>query len=304
MTPHRYRIYIKATAEQVWQGITDPAFTTRYFHNTAFTSSLAPGEPVRYVLPDGSDAVEGLVEVAEPPHRQVMTWRFMYDTAMAAEPPSRVEWVLTPAGDGLTRLDVLHADLARSPLTWVNVKTGWVWILDNLKTLLETGEPLPDETAAVEIAGDDPTGDWHRAQAIECNNSIWAMFEAERTPANDEEMLRRAYAAAYHWQRARGANALNEARALYMLAKSHLLAGLPDRALHYADACMAGTVGAGELASDFDHAYAHEARARALLASGRQADGLAAWAAALAVEIADPEDKAIVDADFADAPAV
>lgn len=304
MTPHRYRIYIKATAEQVWQGITDPAFTTRYFHNTAFTSSLAPGEPVRYVLPDGSDAVEGLVEVAEPPHRLVMTWRFMYDTAMAAEPPSRVEWVLTPAGDGLTRLDVLHADLARSPLTWVNVKTGWVWILDNLKTLLETGEPLPDETAAVEIAGDDPTGDWHRAQAIECNNSIWAMFEAERTPANDEEMLRRAYAAAYHWQRARGANALNEARALYMLAKSYLLAGLPDRALHYADACMAGTVGAGELASDFDHAYAHEARARALLASGRQADGLAAWAAALAVEIADPEDKAIVDADFADAPAV
>ena len=304
MTPHRYRIYIRATAEQVWQGITDPAFTTRYFHNTAFTSTLAAGEPVRYVLPDGSDAVEGVVEVAEPPHRLVMTWRFVYDTAMAAEPPGRVEWTLTPAGDGLTRLDVLHADLARSPITWAHVKTGWVWILDNLKTLLETGEALPDETLAVEIASEDPTGDWHRAQAIECNNGVWAMVEAERTPANDEEMLRRAYAAAYHWQRARGATAINEARALYMLAKVHLIADLPDRSLHYADACMAATWGAADLAADFDLAYAHEARARALLAVGREAEGRDAWAAALAVEIADPEDKAIVDGDFADAPAL
>ena len=304
MTPHRYRIFIKATAEQVWQGITDPAFTSRYFHQTAFTSSLAPGEPARYVMADGTDAVEGVVEVAEAPHRLVMTWRVLYDAAMAEEPPSRVEWTLTPAGDGLTRLDVLHADLARSPLTWASVKTGWVWILDSLKSLLETGEPLPDETESVESPSADPAGDWHRAQGIECNNSIWEMFEAERTPANDEEMLRRAYASAYHWQRAARRAPINEARALYMLSKAHLFAALHDRALHYADECMAATIGAGELAADFDHAYAHEVRARALLALGREAEGRAAWAAALAVEVADPEDKAIVDGDFADAPAL
>ena len=304
MTPHRYRIYIKATADQVWQGITDPAFTTRYFHNTAFTSSLTQGESARYVLADGSDAVEGVVEVAEPPHRLVMTWRVLYDAAMAEEPPSRVEWTLTPAGDGLTRVDVLHGDLARSPLTWASVKTGWVWILDSLKSLLETGEPLPDETESVEPPSADPAGDWHRAQGIECNNSIWEMFDAERTPANDEEMLRRAYASAYHWQRAARREPINEARALYMLSKAHLVAALPDRALHYADECMAATARASEGAADFDHAYAHEVRARALLALGREAEGHAAWAAALAVEIADPEDKAIVDGDFADAPAV
>jgi len=303
MTPHRYRIYIKATPEQVWQGITDPAFTSRYFHNTAFTSTLAAGAPVRYLLPDGSAAIEGLLEVAEPPLRLVMTWRFMFDAAMAEEPAGRVEWLLTPAGDGLTRLDVVHSDLARSPLTWAHVKTGWVWILDSLKTLLETGEPLPDEVLAAEVASDDPTGDWHRAQGIECNNGVWAMVEAERTPANDEEMLRRAYASAYHWQRARGATAINEARALYMLAKAHLLAGLAERSLQYADKCLAATDGAGELAADFDHAYAHEARARALLALGREADGRAAWAVALAIEIVDTEDKAILDGDFADAPA-
>ena len=148
---------------------------------------------------------------------------------------------------------------------------------------------------------DDPTGDWHRAQGVECNNGIWDLVgKAERTAADDEEMLRRAYGAAYHWQRANGAEPANEARALYMLAKVHLLAGMPERSLHYADACLAQCRSHGLV--DFDLAYAHEARARALLALGLEQDGLDEWTAAKAVPIVDPEDKEILDGDFADAP--
>lgn len=300
-TRHQYRIYIKATPDQVWQGITDPDFTRRYFHGTAFHSSLEPGSPARYVLADGRDAVDGTIEVAEPPTRLVMTWRFLYDPAMAEEPPGRVEWTLTQAGEGLTRLDVAHGDLARSPVTWAHVKDGWVWILDNLKTLLETGEPLPDEAANVPEVVADAAGQWHRSQGIEANNSVWELVDkADRTPADAEEMLRRAYAAAYHWQRAAGAGPENEARARYMLAKAHLLCGLPDRSLHYADLCMEHTMAAG--LADFDLAYAHECRARALQAVGRTTEASAEWAAAKAVPIADPEDQAIVDADLAEGP--
>ena len=300
VTRHQYRIYIKAEPERVWQGITDPSFTRRYFHGTAINSSLEAGSPVRYVMDDGADAVEGTIEVAEPPSRLVMTWRSLYDPALAAEPPSRVEWILTPAGDGLTRLDVSHGDLFRSPKTWASVQNGWVWILDGLKTLLETGEPLPDHT---DDAGQnaDAASQWHRSLAVDANNSIWELVEkTDRTAEDDEEMLRRAYAAAYHWQRAAGAGPENEARARYMLAKVHLLAGLPERALHYADACMEATVAAG--LEDFDLAYAYEARARALKALGRDDEATEAWAAALAVPIADADDKAIVDADLAVAP--
>ena len=53
---------------------------------------------------------------------------------------------------------------------------------------------------------------------------------------------------------------------------------------------------------DFDLAYAHEARARALRVVGREDDGLAEWALAKSVPIADAEDKEILDGDFADAP--
>ncbi len=302
ITRHQYRIFIKAPIEQVWNALVDPAFTRRYFHGTTFDAPPQAGLGYRTSMGDGQPAVDGMIEACEPPHRLVQTWHVLYDAAMAAEPASRVEWLLVTAGDGLTQLDVIHGDLARSPLTWAHVKDGWVWILDGLKTLLETGDDLPPATIEPTGAIEDGAGEWHRAQGIECHNSTWEMIGADRTPEHDEEMLRRAYASAYHWQRARGATAINEARALYVLAKAHLLAGLVERSLHYADKCMAVTAGAGDLAADFDHAYAHEVRARALLALGREADGLAAWEAAKAVAIADPEDKAIVDGDFADAP--
>ena len=154
-----------------------------------------------------------------------------------------------------------------------------------------------DDAAAAEAAA---AAEMHRAQAIECNNSTWELVGAERTAANDEEMLRRAYAAAYHWQRARGYGPANEARAVWLLAKVHLLAGLAERSLHYADACLAQCVEHGLV--DFDLAYAHEARGRALIALGRRDEGLAAWATAKAVPVADAEDRGIVEADFADAP--
>jgi uncharacterized protein YndB with AHSA1/START domain len=303
-TRHVHRIYIRATAEQVWQGITDPAFTRQYFHTTAFDAPPQTGQPYRTTMSNGAPAIDGIIEVCEPPHRLVQTWHVLYDAAMSEEPPSRVEWTITEAGDGLVRLDLVHGDLARSPLTWAHVKDGWVVIINSLKSLLETGAPLPEVAATdAPAAVEDPSADWHRAQGVTCNNSIWDLVGKEgRTADDDEELLRRAYASAYHWQRARGATAINEARARYMLAKVHLLTGQAERSLHYADACMAATAGAGSLAADFDLAYAHEARARALLALGREAEGMAAWVAAKAVEIADPEDKAIVDGDFADAP--
>jgi len=299
---HVHRIYIRATAEQVWRGLVDPEFTRKYFHDTAFDESPQAGQPYRTTMSNGAPAVDGIIEVCEPPRRLVQTWHVLYDAAMSEEPPSRVEWTIVDAAPGMVRLDVVHGDLALSPLTWANVKDGWPWLLHSLKSLLETGEPLPAQTMHEPEVSPDPVGDWHRAQGIECNNGVWEMVSAERTPANDEEMLRRAYASAYHWQRAARRMPENEVRALYMLAKAHLLAGAAERSLHYADACLAGTLAHGMV--DFDLAYAHESRARALAALGREDESLAEWATAKSVPVVDPEDREIVEADFADAPAL
>jgi hypothetical protein len=240
------------------------------------------------------------VEVLEPPHRLVLTWHTVHDAAMAAEHPSRVEWHVEAAGEGLTRLRLVHADLAQSPLTWESVRHGWVWVLDGLKTLLETGSPLPpvDEAPA---RSDDVAGDWHRQQAVEANNSTWELVDLpERSPAQTEEMLRRAYAAAYHWDRAAARTPANASRADWLLAKVSLLAGRPEVSLAHAERSRATCEEHG--LADFDLAYAHEATARALKALGRDDEATAVWEAARAVPVADEEDRAILDEDLAEGP--
>jgi hypothetical protein len=146
----------------------------------------------------------------------------------------------------------------------------------------------------------DLTPAQHRGLAITCNNTTWEMIDAERNPVNDEEMLRRAYAAAYHWQRAEGAGPVNEVRAVWLLSKVHRLAGHHERALHYADRCVGLCHREG--IADFDLAYGLEARARALAALGRADEAASAWAAAKAVPVADAEDRAVVEADLAEGP--
>lgn len=140
-TVHLYEIFIRAPRQQVWDALTDPSNTVYYFHGTRFESGGKAGEPFKYVIDrDNRDAVEGVVEVFEPPHRLVMTLHVLYDEEMEQEPHSRVEWTLTPANDegSVTRVTLRHGDLALSPKTWENVRLGWVRVIDGLKTWLET----------------------------------------------------------------------------------------------------------------------------------------------------------------------
>jgi hypothetical protein len=61
---------------------------------------------------------------------------------MKAEPESRVTWEVEPAPGNCAKLTLVHDRLDEAPKTAANV-VGWSWILSNLKTVLETGEPLP-----------------------------------------------------------------------------------------------------------------------------------------------------------------
>jgi uncharacterized protein YndB with AHSA1/START domain len=297
---HQYEIYIRATPEQVWEAILNPAFTRQYFHGTAFDRPPVQGQPFRTSMPDGTPAVAGVIEVLEAPRRLVHTWRTLYDAELAAEPVGRVEWEVESAGEGLTRLRLVHGDLAQSPKTWANVEHGWVWILDGLKTLLETGVPLPPvESEPPPVA--EPDAAWHRFQAVEANNSTWELIGLpDRDAEGDEDMLRRAYAAAYHWDRAAGRTPANSARGDWLLAKVHLLVGRPETSLHHAQRCLATCEENG--LKDFDLAYAHEATGRALKALGRDAEAAQSWEAAKAVPIADEEDRQLLQQDLAVGP--
>ena len=307
MTPdHVYEIFIRAPRERVWSALIDPEFTMRYFHGTRFESSFEPGARfVNRIVEADRPAADGNIEVFDPPSRLVYTWHVLYDAEMADEPPGRVEWTLTPAADdgSVTRVTLRHGDLATSPKTWESVRIGWVEIIDSMKTLLETGEPLPPVDTGDRADTADVDGKWHRMQAVAANNSTWELLDGRRLSDDEaDDLLGRAYAATYHWRRAEGATAVNAARGSWLVSRCHAVLGHGELALHHARRCGAHVRDAGELAADFDHAYAHEATARAFACLGRLDEARAELALADAVEVADPEDRAIVESDVKSEP--
>jgi uncharacterized protein YndB with AHSA1/START domain len=298
---HLYEIFIKAPRQRVWDALIAEGDTTRYFHGTRFESTFEPGAPyVNRIVAADRPAADGTIEVFDPPNRLAYTWHVLYDDEMAAEPAGRVEWTLTDANDDgtITRVTLRHGDLALSPKTWLNVKLGWVGILDNLKTLLETGEPMGDVDTEASVR-DDVEGGWHRTQGIAAHNSAFELMDG-RSLSRDEadDLLARVYAASYHWARAADRTPINAARAAYTIARAHATLGQGEMALSWVDRYAELLARAGDEAADFDHAFLHEARARALASAGRLDEAAKERELAVTYPVADPDDKAIVDADL------
>jgi uncharacterized protein YndB with AHSA1/START domain/DNA-binding transcriptional ArsR family regulator len=140
---HVFQVYIRTTPEQLWQAITDPAFTRRYFHRSVVESSWRPGDDVRYFI--GEDLViAGEVLQAEPPRRLVTTWSFRRDPRLREDPPSRVTWEIEPRGE-TCKLTLVHDDFPFETETYRSIESGWPLVLSSLKSLLETGEGLEFE---------------------------------------------------------------------------------------------------------------------------------------------------------------
>ena len=136
-------VFIRATPEQVWDGITKPEFTTRYFYGTRIESTFEPGAPYLSLAGDGDQTlVDGEVLESDPPRMLKHTWRALYDPETASEPFSRVTWEIDPQEGGVTKLTVVHDQLEAAPKSAESVAGGWSYVLSGLKTLLETGEPL------------------------------------------------------------------------------------------------------------------------------------------------------------------
>jgi hypothetical protein len=145
--------------------------------------------------------------------------------------------------------------------------------------------------------------DGHRSVAVEANNSVWELLDGRvHDESEADELLQRAYAAAYHWHRATGSTPVNHSRASWLLSRAHAVLGHGELALHHARRSAAFLAEQGAEPADFDRAYAHEAAARALACLGRMEEARAEFDRARAVEIADSEDRSLVEGDLATEP--
>ena len=152
-----YTTYIHTTPERLWQALTEPAFTERYW-GMAFETDWKTGstmilhqQGVTVVDPDQ------VVLEADPYRRLSYTWHTftpewadamnITDEAherLVAERRSKVTFEIEPLGEDQVKLTVVHDDLEPDGLLQSMISQGWPRVLANLKTMLETGDTLPD----------------------------------------------------------------------------------------------------------------------------------------------------------------
>ena len=135
-----YVTYIRATPEEVWTALTDADMTARYWGHRN-VSDWQEGSTWQHLRTDGSGIadVTGTVVEAAPPERLVLT--FPGSDEQRTGRPSRVTFTIEPYQD-IVRLTVRHDDLPTDEDREA-VAAGWPAVLANLKSLLETGDVLP-----------------------------------------------------------------------------------------------------------------------------------------------------------------
>ena len=136
-----YVTYIRTTPERLWQALTAPEFTQRYWMQTRQESDWKPGSPWRALAPDGTPIVTGQVVEIDHPRRLVLTWRGEKSPEQKAEGYARCTYQIEPQGSTVKFTIQHEIDVANSK-TISSVSGGWPIVLASLKSLLETGEPL------------------------------------------------------------------------------------------------------------------------------------------------------------------
>ena len=152
-----YTTYIRSTPEQLWRGLTDPAFTRRYW-GLAYESDWSAGSAFTVKLDAGDVTIADPAQVileSDPYRRLAYTWHTFtpewaaaygisdeHRARLAAEPRSKVAFDIEPLGD-YVRLTVVHDGFPADSAVWPGISEGWPLILASLKSLLETGEVLP-----------------------------------------------------------------------------------------------------------------------------------------------------------------
>lgn len=137
-----YTTYIRATPEQVWHALTDPDLTGRFWGH-AQVSDWAIGSRVDHVRTDGSGVADaaGTVLEFDPPHRLV----FGFDDPSLIDDPGFAQSVVT--FEIASHRDIVKLTVTQSRLRTLDdlhaISEGWPSVLANLKTLLETGDVLP-----------------------------------------------------------------------------------------------------------------------------------------------------------------
>jgi uncharacterized protein YndB with AHSA1/START domain len=143
-----YVVVIRSTREKIWDALTKPEFTRQYWAGTTQKSDWKKGSSWEVFTPDGRLWDAGEIVESDFPSKLVLTWRKEpsdkpFLAQMHAEGFSRLTYELKNVDLGVQLTLTHEMDVDGSKLIGA-VSEGWPSVLSSLKTLLETGTPLPN----------------------------------------------------------------------------------------------------------------------------------------------------------------
>jgi uncharacterized protein YndB with AHSA1/START domain len=135
-----YKVVINAPIETVWNTLVKTDEVLPFFFGSVCQTQdgLKPGRKMRMVTPDRKiTAVVGEVLEFSPPHRYSHTMAF---TQYVGEAPATVTYELkeVPAG---TEFSLITTNVPAGTKTEKSMAQGGSFIVQNLKSLVETGKP-------------------------------------------------------------------------------------------------------------------------------------------------------------------
>jgi DNA-binding transcriptional MerR regulator len=170
-----------------------------------------------------------------------------------------------------------------------------------LNVILQGLQPLLDgKEAVMGTPAQALDSETQRRLGIDLFNKTWTLMEkTDRTREDDDEMLHCAHASAYHWLQV-GTQA-NRARSEWQCSRVHAILGNLEAALRHARRCLELVEGAPDEMEEFDLPAAYEALARAHSVAGDLEDArrYLELGRESAAQIADDDDRAVMEADFA-----
>ncbi|MDX6199554.1 MAG: hypothetical protein QOJ79_2705 [Actinomycetota bacterium] len=138
-----------------------------------------------------------------------------------------------------------------------------------------------------------------RQVAVDLFNAVWRQLErTDRTADDDAAMVHMAHASVHHW--AQVGTEVNLARGEWQVSRVYAAVGRGEPALWHAQRCL--DLCARNGFEDWDLAYAHEAMARSYAVLGDGAACERHVASARDIEIAEEDDRELLEKDLATIP--
>lgn len=140
-----YVIYVRTTPETLWDALTQPEFTKRYWAETWQESDWKPGSDWKLMIPDGRIGDAGRILESDPPNKLVIEWGVEFIPELKAEGPTRVTYELEQM-DQTVKLTLTQESPTPDSKIIDMMSNGWPHLFASMKSLLETGEPLVETT--------------------------------------------------------------------------------------------------------------------------------------------------------------